>query len=121
MIKIKKHTEYTCELRLYIGSREGYHGREFNEEELIEAVGAFQSSYTDFTPVRVTKTRYVDRTYNEYGWELAIICFPRQPRTKAQLHRFITDLAAYLLEELKQNRVTVVTDKYTTMFEVEKK
>jgi hypothetical protein len=120
MIKFKTQTEYTCEMRLYVGSREGYHGTEFTEDKLVESIGTFQTQHNEFTPVRVTKTRYVDRDYNEPGWELGVVCYPRHPRTKAQLQRFMTDLAVWLLEDMKQNRITLVTNEDTTMFEIEK-
>jgi len=120
MVKVSKKTEYTCEIRLYIGCRQGYHGKEFTEEELVEAVGNFQEEYTDYAPVRVTRTRYIDQHYNEGGWEMTVVNYPRKPRTKAQLHRFAANLAIYLLEVLNQQRITMMTEKYTTVFEVKK-
>jgi hypothetical protein len=120
MISVSKKTEYTSEVKLYIGCREGYYGKEFTEDELVEAIGSFQSRYDESAPTRVTKTRYVDQTYSESGWEIGVVNYPRKPRTKAQLHRFATDLAVYLLETLKQQRITFMTEKYTTVFEVKK-
>jgi hypothetical protein len=119
-MKYKTKTEFTYEVKLYLGSREGYHGKEYTEDELVESIGAFQSEHSEFTPVRITKTRFVDRNYNETGWELAAICYPRQPRTKAQLLRFMSDLAGHLLEDLKQSRISMMTEEYTTLFESEK-
>jgi hypothetical protein len=120
MIQVSKKTEYTNEIRLYIGCREGYHGKEFTEDDLVEAVGNFQGEYADYAPVRVTRTRYVDQHYNEGGWEIGIVNYPRKPRTKAQLQRFAADLAIFLLEALKQQRITMMSEKYTTVFEVKK-
>lgn len=117
---MKYLTERTKEIRLYIGSRVGYHGKEFNEEELIESIGNYQTSCEESSPVRVTKTRYVDEHYNEPGWEIVAICYPRKPRTGSQLKRFMKGLAHHLLQDLKQMRVTLIKGKKTTVFEMGK-
>lgn len=120
MPEIIKRIEDTFEIKLYIGCRVGYHGKEIPKEELIECIGNFQSNYENHAPVRVTETQYVNQHYNEGGWEIGIINYPAKPMTKTQLEKFCSDLAVNLVESLKQQRISMVTKKKTIIFELKK-
>ena len=101
--------EVSFEVRLYIGSVEGYNGNPFTEDDLVRAIGDFQKSRgEDWTPVRVTPTRYVSRDYNERGWEVAAILYPRFPKSKIVIAEFMNQMAKFLLDTFKQNRITVM-------------
>jgi len=48
--------------------------------------------------------------YAEAGWEIAVINYPRFPRTPEQLTDFMGELREFLMLELRQNRVTIMYD-----------
>lgn len=94
--------------RIYLGSREGYSGREISEEELIKLIGDFQHADTQHsTVVRLTRTTFLWDHYVEPGWEIGLMNYPKGNYTPDLLHGFAKRLAEYLVFALKQNRVTV--------------
>jgi hypothetical protein len=108
---------YTHEVRLYVGSREGYGGPEFGRERVVEAVRDFHRIHPHHVAcLRVTPCCYVVRDYLEEGWELACINYPRFPKPFGMIDEMMRALGRHLLVSLKQNRVTVVGD-YTTLIE----
>ena len=97
------------EVRFYIGSREKYAGPEFTRKEVTTFIGQFQSERSeDMMPVRVTPTSYVCEDYQEDGWELAVIGYPRTNKPKNIINRFVLDLAEAMLYHFKQNRISVI-------------
>lgn len=109
------------EVRLYIGSREHYNGPTFVRESLLQHIANFQHEHglTKCNPVRVTETIYVWDDYAESGWEVAVIAYPRQPKSVKVLDKFMLDLAEYLLKILKQNRISVVFPDEIVMLEAD--
>jgi hypothetical protein len=110
------------EARLYIGSRSGYDGQFFTLHELAKKIQTYQKEVgdpktDDLTPVRITPTNYVAGDYMEAGWEVAVIAYPRRPKSQKQLYEFIDGLAAYLLNEFKQNRISIVSIDRCKMIE----
>lgn len=116
-MKSKENQNY--EVKLYIGSREGYNGRRYTEEELIEALGEYQKSCEpeDSTPVRVTPTTFVHCDYHERGWEIVAIMYPRFPKPVDHINHFMEGMAQYLLTKFKQNRISVAFPDKIVMFE----
>lgn len=98
---------------MFIGSKEGYDGRIFAREELIEKVRQFQKQM-DMVSVRITPTTYLAGDYVEDGWEIAAINYPRFPKDPTA---FMKNLAIYLISELKQNRISIMTANETFLFE----
>lgn len=116
-----KISEY-IEARLYIGSRSGYNGEHFPLHQLTVKIQTYQKEVgnpetDDLIPVRITPTNYVAGDYTEAGWEVAVISYPRRPKTKKELYEFIDGLAAYLLSEFKQNRISIVSIDRCKMIE----
>ena len=108
---------HTYEARLYLGSRERYHGRTFREEELVEVIGRYQKGHEHSMPLRVTPTNFVHEEYSEAGWEVAAINYPRWPKSTEAIHAFMEGLAEYLIDVLKQNRISVVYPDTTIMYQ----
>jgi len=102
------------EAKLYIGSVRGYRGLPFSEAQLTRVVQDFQKSWDekwDWTcAVRITKTSFVCMDYQENGWEIAAINYPRFPREPKQMKDFFTELREHLMIEFGQNRITVTLD-----------
>lgn len=106
----------TYEVSLYIGSCEGYGGKEFTEADLYKSIGAFQQKTQTRIPVRITPTRYVDGSYTEKGWECTAICYPRVPQHPETISNFMSDLAQHLLVLFRQNRISVKGPSNTKMY-----
>ena len=113
-----KNTE-SYEVKLYIGSKEGYKGRSYTEEELIKSIGDYQGGCEAECkiPVRVTPTRFVYCDYQEKGWEISGILYPRFPKTKENIDKFMSGLAEFLMKTYKQNRISVIFPDRITLFE----
>ena len=115
---IKKNANY--EARIYLGSCLGYNGPQFSFEELRAVIGEFQKSGIDTcNPVRITPTTYVWADYQEAGWEIAVINYPRYPKSHIVLHDFAYNLAALLLEKFQQQRISIVLPDEIVMLEAD--
>lgn len=99
----------THNVKIFIGSCEQYNGREFDEKDLVEVIGSFQSNHTsEFgDTVRITKTKYVWQDYVEDGFAIEIIHYPRNNKPTKVIDAFMFNLAKYLLVVFKQNRVSI--------------
>ncbi len=110
-----------CEIRMYIGSRRGYTGDKFTAKNLREVIGGVQImlGYEEATPVRLTRTHFLWQDYEEKGWEIGIINYPRQPLGCAKLYNFAMTLAEKLLNHFAQNRISIEFPDETVMLEAE--
>lgn len=108
----------TYECKLYIGSREGYHGESFKYSDVATKVEKFndgrKANKIYICGIRIT-TCYIaiSSDYSEPGYELAVINYPRFPFSDLQINQYMFDLGEYLLVELKQNRMSLVTPSTT--------
>jgi len=111
----------TYEVKIYIGSREGYHGPKFEKKDLLKEIANFQTAggkeRRDMTSVRVTDTQFLAGEHTEKGWEIGIINYPRFSTGKDYLNRFAHDLAYHLLYTFKQNRMSIVMQEETWTLE----
>lgn len=108
-MKIKNAPAY--EAKLFMGSRERYDGTKiYTEDEIAAGVAEFQGTYAanGTPPVRVTPTRYVHCDYQEKGYELAVINYPRYDIPIRILENFMLELGKFLLNKFNQNKVSVV-------------
>lgn len=105
------------EIRLYIGSQEGYHGEKFGLRELMKAVRDFQASHKDKVSVRYTACVYQVGDWDEDGWEVAAIDYPRFPKTSDYLRNWFEGLSLYLIDRLKQDRITVCDPFWSITYE----
>lgn len=103
---------------IFIGSREGYNGKVFELYDVIDELGKFQKQYDkDFVTLRVERCFYVAGDYNESGFSINAINYPRFPKTRDATLEFMEQLTIHLLKHFKQNRVTLVTPYNTYLFE----
>lgn len=108
-MKIKNAPAY--EAKLFMGSRERYDGNKVStEEEVAAAVSEFQATYAEngVPPVRITPTRFIHLKYQERGYELAVINYPRYDIPIRILENFMLELGKFLLARFNQNKVSVV-------------
>jgi hypothetical protein len=103
-----------AEIRLYIGSVRGYKGQPFSEAQLTRVIQEFQQDWKErhewTCAVRMTKTSYVCLDYQENGWEVSVINYPRFPRPTAELEKFMKELREFLMIEFSQNRISMIED-----------
>lgn len=113
--------ERAYEVKLYIGSREGYHGPSFNRQALAAAIAEFQNSNDrkQMVSLRLTPCLFLVGDWQEDGHEVTSINYPRFPKRPYDLQVFMIDLAKFLLYRLKQNRITVMSPEWTRTFESE--
>ena len=65
--------------------------------------------------ISITKTKYIYVDGNENGIIVGIIYYPRFPLSNKQLKNRTINLANLLMEQLNQNRVTIVFNNSTKM------
>ncbi len=103
-----------CKCELFIGSREGYDGRTFSQEQLEVAIGDFQDVYKelhgDTVSLCVSPVRYIVGKYRENGWCLSAINYPRFPKEFDDIAEFFLELQEFLIHNFKQNRITITMD-----------
>ncbi len=109
----------TYEVHIYIGGRAGYDGDYFTLEQLKGAIFDYQISNPNLMPVRITPTCYYIAGYDENGWDLATLAYPRKPYQHEDIDHFMFGLARNLLLRLRQKHITVVTPLTTYTFEEE--
>jgi len=116
---VKKAVNFS--VRLYIGSRERRDGPHISAEQIKQAIQQYQFSLglEKATPVRLTPTTYLWQEYEEDGWEIGMINYPRRPLGPLTIHAFAMDLAAYLLTVFNQNRISIEFPDETCMLEAD--
>ena len=111
----------TFEAYLTIGGTRGYGGGTFCLDELEEYIASFQGTFKEEyeygCAVRVAECSIVCQDYQEDCWTVAVINYPRFPLTPFQIEQFMICLAAALLAEFDQERITIVSPVRTSMLE----
>ena len=109
---------YEC--KLFIGSRrDGYDGEPFTKKEVIHEIKLCQDAYCISAGcVRITETTYVYLNYEEDGFEISIMQYPRFPKTESMLWAFMHNLAEHLMVVFNQNRISVMDPEHVEMLEV---
>lgn len=111
------------QVSLYIGSKEGYSGKEFDEDKLTEVTTKFQKGVPkdQLCPLRITPTKFLIKDYVEKGWEVTAINCPRFQKKPEVIYQFMKELGEHLLEELKQDRIHIVLPKANRIWMLESK
>lgn len=110
--------EKTWKSHIYIGSKEGYTGPSFDYSDLRKEIGIFQMNNPEIAcTVRVVAASYIFAEYEESGWEISIINYPRFPKSEEVLIDFTHGLAQHLLDRFKQNRMSIVFKDDTILLE----
>ena len=106
-MKISTYPLY--EVKLYLGSVE-WDGISFSKADLMSYIGEFQDGYKgDTIPVRITDTTFISGIdYDENGWEVAAISYPKTNHSHDQTLEFMLALGKYLLRVFFQSRICVL-------------
>lgn len=108
------------EVKLYLGSvrtRSDETGEApltvIYKTDLISEIGKFQDGVGGtVVPVRITDTTFVSGSdYEEGGWEVAAVSFPRTNHSHAKTLEFMVSLGYHLLDVFLQNRICVLDYK----------
>lgn len=107
------------EARIYIGSKVRYNGPSFSIVDLKFQISNFQKTrlLCESNTVRITATNFVFNEYEESGWEIAIINYPRNEKPEKIIRNFTFDLAVHLFKHFEQNRMSIVFPDETVMLE----
>tara|TARA_R110000824_G_scaffold256033_2_gene444957 strand:+ start:64 stop:435 length:372 start_codon:yes stop_codon:yes gene_type:complete len=99
------------EAKLYMGSVD-YSSRELVSQHQVELFcGKVHEECDIVIPVRITPTTFISETnYQEGGWEIAAINYPKFDFSRKQVKEFIMHLADRLLTEFNQRTICVVDD-----------
>lgn len=98
---------------IYCGLRVGYSDEYYTHEDVEKICQSYVNEFK--WCVTITKTRYVYVDGAEDGIIVGIIYYPRFPKTDEALKRLTLRLASILLEELGQNRISVVFNNEVVM------
>ena len=75
---MKRRPFYEC--KIYIGSVSFMRDKTFTQDDIELLCGKVQEDYNYTIPVRITPTTFVSETnYQEKGWEIAAIDYPKLP------------------------------------------
>ncbi len=99
---------YEC--TIFMGSiRNGSEGTHFTEGQVIDEIKLFQSQNLDRkVVVRVTRTKFVFMHYEEEGWEISAIQYPRFHIPELTIKSFMVDLAKYLKDHFDQRSISIM-------------
>jgi hypothetical protein len=102
---------------IYLGKRQQYDGPFFNLEDIILLIQKFLTQTVQNCCFRIEKCVYVTGKYVEEGFSINLINYPRFPKEFWEIEKMAKELAQYLLIELNQNRISIVTPVNTFMLE----
>ena len=113
---MKRRPFYEC--KIYIGSVSDKTDEAFTQEEVEMFCGKVQEGYDYTIPVRITPTTFVSETkYQEKGWEIAAIDYPKLPYNQRQIRGWMRHLAEALILNFKQNTVCIIDKNNIIMIE----
>ena len=118
MLKVLNRVHsHTYEIKIYCGLRHGYSKTEPLHD--IEEVKSICQGYCDRNGfcVTVNPTEFIYTDGFEPGAIIGIINYPRFPKGIGELDTRALELAEILLNEMNQERVSVVTPRETIMLE----
>lgn len=98
---------YEC--TIFMGSvRLGLKGTRFSEQDVIEEIKYFQSmNIKRKTVIRITKIKYIFMHYEEDGFEISAIQYPRFPQTDIAIRAFMKDLTKHLKSHFQQLSISI--------------
>jgi hypothetical protein len=99
------------EARLFMGSVDYVSRESFSQKSVEVFCGKVQEEYEIVIPLRITPTTFISETdYQEPGWEIAAINYPKFNFSRKDIKDFIIHLAQSLLSEFNQRTICVVDD-----------
>ncbi len=99
---------YEC--TIFMGSiRNGSEGTRFTKQAVIDEIKYFQSQNMDRkVVVRIRNTSFVFLHYEEPGWEISGIQYPRFPLPEFSIRQSMLDLAKHLKEHFEQRSISIM-------------
>lgn len=107
------HGLKTYTATIYCGLRPGYKGREVSTTRILRKIQAYCDDVG--LCVTVTPTTFVYTKGRERGLIIGLINYPRFPARPADILRRAKELASMLLDEARQNRISIVATDRTIM------
>ena len=102
---------YEC--KLYLGSVDYITHQSYSQEEVELFCGKIQEGYKVVVPIRITPTTFVSETdYQEKGWEIGAIDYPKLNLSRKQIREFIIHLGKHLILEFHQRTICVIESPY---------
>ncbi len=105
---------YEC--KIFMGSvRYGSEGTRFFEHDVVEQIKYFQSQHLNTkVTVRITQTRFIFLHYEEPGFELAAIKYPRFPISDFEIKAWMILLGKYLKCYFDQKSLSIMDNDSIT-------
>ena len=102
---------YEC--KLYLVSVDYITHQSYSQEEVELFCGKIQEGYKVVVPIRITPTTFVSETnYQEKGWEIGVIDYPRLNLSRKQIREFMIHLGKHLIQEFHQRTICVIESPY---------
>lgn len=117
---MKKKRVDTFYCYFVIGVNHGYDkDTEISKQQLIDHIANFQKQYWDDScSVNVADQQtIVYGDYCEDCYKVEAINYPRFPKKRSKIEKFMLTLIEYLMVNLKQNRITLVMPDSTIMLQ----
>jgi len=116
---MKKTSIKTFHCYFVIGSNRNYDKEtHISKKELLKLVKIHQEhTKTKSQAVCVSDCKIVFEDYEEDCYKLEVINYPRFPSREDQIVKYLSELIEYLMLNLDQQRVTLVTPTKSIMFE----
>ena len=109
---------YEC--KIYIGSVSYKTDETFTQDEVEMFCGEVQEAYDYIIPVRITPTTFVSGTnYQENGWEIAAIDYPKLQYNQRQIRGWMRHLAEALIVKFNQHTLCITDKENIIMLENE--
>lgn len=110
-MQYRKEYRKFYECKIYMGSVNYSTKDVYSQDEIELYCGQIQEEYEYVIPLRITETTYISElTYQEKGWEIAAIDYPKLRFTRKQIRNFMRHLAESLLDKFGQH-IICVSDK----------
>lgn len=103
-------TMKSYECKIFMGSiRQGSEGTQFSETSLIREIRKFQYLNLDIKiTLRLTATKFVFLYYEEPGFEIAAIQYPRFPLSEGQIWQWMNKLGKHLKKHFEQKSLSIM-------------
>jgi len=112
-------TTNTEDFVIYIGSNERYGGDKFDKDRLIKEIRNYKENVGEIMCLSIGEIYYVAGDFYEDGWAIRLINYGRFPKSYLKRLNFMEGLSKYLLVNLNQNRISLVTPSFTRLYENE--
>ena len=107
-MKYRKEYRKFYECKIYMGSVNYTTKDIYSQDEIELYCGQVQEEYEYVIPIRITETTYVSESiYQEKGWEITAIDYPKLHFTRRQIRNFMRHLAESLLYTFGQHTICI--------------